>query len=178
VGSFPEYIRTSVGGSKIEVTDMNESEQSRYDLLTSPQQTAIDLRLLGMTYKQIGESVFVNTKEHTVRTWFMEGGVCLGAFGWRRETRAKERKEIMAGLDDLLLDMSLEALSTLREAIKKGNVQASVKLLELTKTVQSVDSQTLADEGILLLREIITKRRQDARNGTATYGNGELSVAG
>jgi len=148
---------------------MNDSEQSSsYDLLTSSQQTAIDLRLLGMTYRQISESVFVNVGEHTVRTWFMEGGACHSAFGWKKEARTKERKEIMDGLGDLLMDMSLEALSTLREAIKKGSVPASIKLLELTRIGQMVDDQSRADEGILLLREIIAKRRQDARDGIAT----------
>lgn len=147
--------------AKIISTVMNIFEQSDYEKLSNPQQVAIDLRLLGMTYKNISESLFVNAKEHTVRTWFMDGGSCFQALNWKKQERVRERKEIMEGLDDLLMDMSLEALHTLREAINKGNVQASIKLLELTNTVRQVNNQSGSDEGVQLLREIITERRRN-----------------
>ena len=145
---------------------MNEGEQNNpYDALTSPQQIAVDLRLAGRAYKDIASNEFINLQEHTLRTWFMQGGVCHEAYEWKKKMRAEDREEYYRELESEIKDAGQEAMVALREAVSKGNTTAIVKALELSG-ISKLSYQIQVkqeDEGILILREIIEDRRRVVR---------------
>lgn len=145
---------------------MNNGEHNPYDLLTSPQQIAVDLKLEGRSYKDIASNRFINLREHTIRTWFMAGGVCNEAYEWKKKIRAEEREQYYHDeFENEIKDLGREAMIALREAISKGNVTAIVRALELAGISQlSYQIQIKQeDEGILLLREIVEDRRRMVR---------------
>lgn len=145
---------------------MNENEHNPYDALTSPQQIAVDLRLAGKVYKDIASNVSVNLQEHTIRAWFMNGGACHEVYEWKKKIRAEEREEWYRNeFENKIKDLGREAVAALQNAVNKGNVPAIIKALELAGISQmSCQIQVKqADEGILILREIIEDRRKVAR---------------
>lgn len=145
---------------------MNNDEHNPYDTLTSPQQIAVDLRLAGILHKDIASHTLINLREHTIRTWFMQGGVCHATYEWKKKIRADEREQYYRDeIESEIKDAGQEAMIALREAISKGNITAIVKALELSgisKLSYQIDIKQ-EDEGILILREIITERRAIAK---------------
>ena len=144
---------------------MNENEQNNpYNSLTSPQQIAIDLRLAGKAYKDIAPHMS-NLQEHTLRTWFMNGGVCYEAYEWKKKLRAEEREQYYRDeIENVIKDLGRYALVALQEAVSKGNITAIVKALELSGISKlSYQIDVKQDEGILILREIITEMRAEAK---------------
>ena len=144
---------------------MNNNEHNPYSELTNAQQIAVDMRLTGNSYIQIATHPFINLQEHTIRTWFMNNGVCHDALEWKKKMRSEEREEYYREVESAIKDIGRDAMFALREAINKGNVTAIVKGLEISGisrlTVQVKIEQ--ADEGILLLRQIIEDGRKKAQ---------------
>lgn len=145
---------------------MNKDEQDTYDKLTSAQQIAVDLRLTGKPYRDIASSQFVNLQEHTICTWFMKGGVCHEAYEMKKKIRAEERDQYYRDeFENDIKELGREAIVAMREAIGKGSVQAIVKALELAGISQMSYKIQIQqdDEGVMLLREIVSDRRKAAK---------------
>ena len=140
---------------------MNNREQNLYDSLEPRHQLAIDLRLAGATYKQMAKNVTISTKEHTIRTWFMEGGICKEAYEWKKRERAEERDEFFQQIHEQINDIAISAIYTLRKAVEEGNVQASLKILELadTKRLLQVTHIDEVEAEVEKLRSIIQAQR-------------------
>ena len=146
---------------------MNSFEQNTDGKLGFKHQIAIDLRLLGYKYHQIASNPQIALKEHTVRTWFMKEWVCYNDYKLRKNQKLKENKRLFDEIYLQLEDISLDAITTLRNAISNGNINASYKILQLFDIkrliILSQQRQGKEDEGILLLREIVTDIRRQAK---------------
>lgn len=150
----------------MESTNLNSDQQNDLKELKPHHQLAIDLRTSGASYQEIALDPRINSKEQTVRSWFMLGGLCHEAYGYKNrllnEDRWAKMKQVEAGLQDLALD----ALKVLEEQIAQRNLKAAIRLLEMVgfKEVQRVEEiHPEYDEAIALLRQIIEDRREAAR---------------
>jgi hypothetical protein len=140
---------------------MNTTEQNPYDLLEPRHQLAIDLRLAGATYKQISKDIMISAKEHTIRTWFMNGGICKKAYEFKKKEHADDREEFFQKLHEHIDDIAISAVYTLHKAVESGNVQASLKILELadTKRLIQLKQTDIMSEDLHNLRQIIQYQR-------------------
>lgn len=77
---------------------MNTPEQ--HTELKQEHEIAIDLKLLGFRYTMIADDERIKVTEHTVRTWFMKGGICYNAYRRKKRLQAKERKEMIKNIDN------------------------------------------------------------------------------
>lgn len=120
---------------------MNNTEQNPYPELDGIYQLAVDLRISGLKYEAIATHPQIKVKEHTVRTWFMFGGTCYKTYKDRvsllQEDRWVRLKQVEAGLQDL----ASEALKVMSDAVVKGDLKTSVKVLEMVvpKPAQKID---------------------------------------
>jgi len=144
---------------------MHKNQHKMSNGLDNPKyQLAIELRLLGFTYAQIASNPQVGLKENTIRTWFVKEGVCYFPYKRLQKERQNEYKQIFDKLHLQMREMAIDAVRVLGEAVKKGNLKASIKVLELVDIQRYIYYQTgYEDEGVALLREII-KDRREARN--------------
>lgn len=113
---------------------MNNAEQTTD--LKIEHELAIDLKLMGFRYSMIAGDERINVTEHTIRTWFMRGGICYNAYLRKKRLLARERKEMIGNIDNQVKDLIIDAMNCLSEAVKKGNLQAAIKAIELYKIYQ------------------------------------------
>lgn len=145
---------------------MNNYQQNPDPELDGPYQLAVDLRISGLKYEAIATHPQINVKEHTVRTWFMLGGKCYKAYKDRESLLQEERRAKMKQIEASIQNLASEALKVISDAVVKGNLSASIKVLEMAglKAVQKVEEiHPQDDEGITLLRQIIEDRRRANR---------------
>lgn len=108
-------------------TEINEPNP--YDKLDKDKQTAVDLRLEFWKYRYIGEKLSV--AEQTVRTWFMEGGICREAYNWKKKQRSTENDEMFKEVRKELADMTSEAILVVKNHLKKQSLDAATKVLAI-----------------------------------------------
>jgi len=144
---------------------MNKTEQNSYENLGNKYKLAIDLRLLGLTYKKIASNPAISAKEHTIRTWFMVGGKCDKVYKDRVKVANSECKEFFREIETQIKDIAVGAVQGLRHAVEKGNLRAIFKSLELARIDRKnfIKIETHDDEGIKLLRKIIQEKREEVR---------------
>ncbi len=137
---------------------MNKDEH----ILHNKYQSAIDLRLLGYTYKQIAKNL-LTIKEHTVRTWFMQDGICYSEYQSQLKRKQEENQELLNHAWLQLNEISIEAIKTLRQSVSGGNVNASLKLLNLIGIQKYLTYESKPNEGIDLLRKIVESLEKDSK---------------
>lgn len=147
---------------------MNKAEQNSYIKLKDYHQLAIDLRASGLRYEEIASNPQINTKEHTVRTWFMKGGICYEAYEEKKKLLRAERQEKLKQVEDGIVDLASDALEVLKEAVEKKNLKAAITVMEMagfkaTQKVQEVPQEE--NETVLLLRQIIDSQEASQKAG-------------
>jgi hypothetical protein len=150
----------------MESTNLNNTQQNNLKELKPHHQLAVDLRVNGCSYQEIALDSRVNSKEQTVRSWFMLSGICHEAYEYKNRLLGEDRwakmKQVEAGIQDL----ASGALEVLKEEIAQHNLKAAIRVLEMAgfKEIQRVEEiQPQHDEAITLLRQIIEDRRETAR---------------
>ncbi len=149
----------------MESTNLNDPQQNDLKNLKPNHQLAVDLRVSGCSYEQIALDPRINSKEQSIRSWFMDGGKCREAYEYKIRLLSEDRwvkmRQVEAGIQDLASD----ALNVLKEEIAQHNLKAAIKTLEMAfKAIQKVEEvPPQADEGIAMLREIIQSHREAAR---------------
>lgn len=144
---------------------MNKDEQDTYDKLTSAQQIAVDLRLTGKPYRDIASSQFVNLQEHTICTWFMKGGVCHEAYEMKKKIRAEERDQYYRDEFENDIKELGRGYSSNAGSYWQRKCSSNSKALELAGISQMSYKIQIQqdDEGVMLLREIVSDRRKAAK---------------
>lgn len=120
---------------------MNNSEQNPYPDLDGIYQLAVDLRISGLKYEAIASNPQINVKTHTVRTWFMFGGKCYKSYKDRVSLLQEDRWVKMKQLESGMQDLASEALKVASNAVVKGDLKTSIKVLEMvvSKPAQKID---------------------------------------
>lgn len=134
-----------------------------YERLGSKYRLAIDLRILGYTYNRIAVNPQINLKENTVRSWFTQKGICYQGYKELQEQRINEREDLFKNISIQLLDLAYDAVSVLAEAVKKKNLSACLKIIEIAgidsnliqRLTKPEDSETLR-----LFRSIIDRQEK------------------
>lgn len=145
---------------------MNNIEQTTFNNLKSQHQLAVDLRASGARYEEIATQI--NTKQHTIRTWFMKGGICYEAYEEKKRQLRAERQEKLKQVEDGIADLASGALEVLKEAVEKKNLKAAITIMEMAgfKAIQKVqDVPSEENEVISLLREIAQNRQPQITEG-------------
>jgi hypothetical protein len=94
----------------------------------------------------------------------MKGGNCYEVHKQKQKERLEENMEMFANLHLQIKEMAIDAIRVLGEAIKNGNVGASVKVLDLVGIEKYINYQSgYEDDGVSLLRRIIEGRRLNAK---------------
>lgn len=150
----------------MESTNLNDPQQNNIKELKPHHQLAVDLRVSGCSYQEIALEPRVNSKEQTVRSWFMLGGLCHEAYEYKNRLLGEDRWAKMRQVEAGIQDLASGALEVLKEEIEQHNLKAAIKVLEMAgfKEVQKVEEiHPKYDEAIALLRQIIEDRRETAR---------------
>lgn len=100
---------------------MNNDEQNQkiYDGLKAYHQLAVDLRASGHKYDEIAADPRIDAKEHTVRTWFMKGGICYEAYEEKKKILQSERQEKLEQVEDGIVDLATGTGSSQRCGCKE-----------------------------------------------------------
>lgn len=135
-----------------------------YERLGSKQRLAVDLRLLGYTYSRIATNSQIDLKENTIRSWFTQKGVCYMAYSDLQKQKLAEREDLFRNITIQLIDGAYDAVKVLVEAVKKGNVTACIKIIEIA----GIDSNFMLrmsnsddNEVLTLLKRLIEKGEED-----------------
>lgn len=121
---------------------MNSAEQNPNPELDGIYQLAVDLRISGLKYEAIASHPQIKVKEHTVRTWFMFGGKCYKTYKDRVSLLQEDRWVKMKQIEAEMQDLASEALKIISNAVVKGDLKTSIKVLEmvgLNKPVLKID---------------------------------------
>lgn len=102
-----------------EQNQQNE-QKSPFDSLKPIYQEAIELKLQGMAYKVIADTLSqtgFKVKEHTLRVWFMQGGICHAIYNSMQEARRAQLQQETREMSYRLQEAARDALGTLEAAI-------------------------------------------------------------
>lgn len=141
-----------------------------YEVLDKLGKDIVSLKLSGLSYQQIVEyleQLGEKRENQTVRDWFSEGGKYHEAYKYMKEQRRKEVEPEFEAVNDQIKEGAIDAIQVVRDKVKQGNLKAAMYMLRLAglEEVQRIEEvrPPQEDEGILLLREMITAHREKAR---------------
>lgn len=88
--------------------------------LNSDDLLAVDLAAQCHSYREIAEALKV--KPNTVKQWFRKKGRLYEALKQAKKERREEYEQMFAEVNDFIRESALEAVRTLRAALKKNNM--------------------------------------------------------
>lgn len=160
----------------------NLQTKNPYEVLDKLGKDIINLKLSGFSYQQMVdylEQLGEKRENQTVRDWFSEGGKYHEAYKYIKEQRRKEIEPEFKAVGDQIKEGAIDAIQVVRDKVKQGNLKAAMYMLKLAglEEVQQIEEiqPQQEDEGLLLLREMLTAYRIKAKEDNTSENHTSIT---